>query len=359
MRVLVAGLGIQGSACLHALARRGVDAIGCDLHAPPHTHGSSHGRTRILRTAYYEHPLYVPLVHAALEGWRELEAQSGRTLFRATGVLNLGPDDGAVIRGVRASVAEHRIPHEALDAADVRRRFGLQAPAGTVGIFEPTAGVLAVDSCHEELLAGAIRAGAAIETHTPVTQFEEAGDRVVVRVPQGSAEFDALVLATGPWLAGTHAGRSLGLWVERQVIFWYAIEPPPAFLWEYAPDRMLYTVPGPGARMKAALHHDGARLETPGSEPREEDEGRIGPLLASLLPAARVPRDPQVCHYTNTADGHFIIDRLPGHERVWVVSACSGHGFKFAPAIGARLAGLLLDGEPAGPFAADRPALRA
>src|ERR671933_513532 len=109
---IVLGLGAMGSAAAYHLARRGRRVLGLDRFTPPHTLGSSHGQTRIIREAYFEHPLYVPLVQRAYELWAELERESGRTLFRQTGGLMIGPKDGVLVAGARQSAEEHGIPHE-------------------------------------------------------------------------------------------------------------------------------------------------------------------------------------------------------------------------------------------------------
>src|SRR2546426_5499554 len=105
--VIIAGLGAMGSAAAYHLARRGQRVLGLDRFAPPHALGSSHGQTRIIREAYFEHPLYVPLVQRAYELWLELERQAGRTLFRATGGLMLGKPDGPVVAGAKRSAKDH------------------------------------------------------------------------------------------------------------------------------------------------------------------------------------------------------------------------------------------------------------
>src|ERR671915_2059587 len=141
--VIVVGLGAMGSATLHQLARRGVRVLGIDQFAPPHTHGSTHGRSRIIREAYFEHPLYVPLVRRAYELWDELERESGRTLFHRTSGLMIGPARGALVAGARRSAEEHAVPHEMLTAIEVRRRWpAFDPPDEHVALVELRAGLL-------------------------------------------------------------------------------------------------------------------------------------------------------------------------------------------------------------------------
>src|SRR3989454_3543379 len=127
--VIIAGLGAMGSAAAYHLARRGQRVLGLDRFTPPHSLGSSHGQTRIIREAYFEHPLYVPLVQRAYDSWAELEREAGRTLMLQTGGLMIGRPDGLVVAGARCSAQEHRLPPEVLSPAEVRPRFpGLRPP---------------------------------------------------------------------------------------------------------------------------------------------------------------------------------------------------------------------------------------
>ena len=146
--VAVIGLGAMGSAAVHALARRGAHTLGLDRFSPPHALGSSHGETRIIREAYFEDPRYVPLVQRAYELWSDLERATGRTLMVRTGGLMIGREDGVLVRGARASADMHHLPHERLEATELRRRFPVLQPSDEmVAIWEPRAGVLFPEAC--------------------------------------------------------------------------------------------------------------------------------------------------------------------------------------------------------------------
>src|SRR5580693_5668642 len=155
--VIVAGLGAMGSAAAYHLAKAGRRVLGLDRFRPPHELGSSHGRTRIIREAYFENPLYVPLVHRAYELWRELEQQSGRQLLRQTGGLMIGAPNGVIVRGAQRSAEEHRLPHRVLSAADVGREFPtFHLDRDMVAVWEPRAGILSPElaiQTHLELAA--------------------------------------------------------------------------------------------------------------------------------------------------------------------------------------------------------------
>src|SRR6266852_7310358 len=126
--VIVVGLGAMGSASAFHMAQRGKKVLGLDRFRPPHAFGSSHGQTRIIREAYFEHPLYVPLVRRAYELWAALEIEAGRSLFRETGGLMIGKPDSAVVAGATRSAHEHSLPHEVFSAAEVRSRFPALQP---------------------------------------------------------------------------------------------------------------------------------------------------------------------------------------------------------------------------------------
>src|SRR4051812_40453126 len=140
--VIVAGLGAMGSAALFHLARRGRTVLGLDQFEPPHTLGSSHGETRVIREAYFEDPVYVPLVQRAYELWSELEKGSGAELYIKTGGLMIGARASTVVEGAIRSAAEHKLPHEILNAEEILRRFpGLRPDAEMLGVLEPRAGI--------------------------------------------------------------------------------------------------------------------------------------------------------------------------------------------------------------------------
>jgi sarcosine oxidase len=352
--VVVAGLGAMGSAAARTLARRGLRVVGLDRFRPPHTLGSSHGRSRIIREAYFEHPAYVPLVQRAYTLWHELEKESGRPLLRRTGGLMVGPPDGVLIEGARRSARTHGLPHEELSADEIRRRFpGFAPDPGTIGLLEPRAGVLFPEACVQAALDGAERAGAELRTDEEVTGWT--GEGHGVRVTSASETWSAahLVIAVGAWLP--RLAPDLPLAVERQVMYWFAPSAPALFapevcpiaLWEFGAGRLFYTLPDFGDGFKAAIHHDGEATDPDRvrREPTAEDEADIRAALAHFLPAAAgAVREARVCLYTNTPDQHFLIDRHPDHPRVLIVSPCSGHGFKFASAIGEVVADLVTEG---------------
>lgn len=354
--VAIAGLGAMGSSAAWQLAARGQRVIGFDRFHPPHAMGSSTGRSRIIREAYWEGPAYVPLVRRAYELWSELEAASGRTLLRATGGLVIGPEDGALVSGAIQSARLHHVPYEELTAAEVRRRFpALQPDDSLVGVLESHAGVLAPEDAIEAMLAEATRSGAALRYNEPVLSWGPAGDGVVVRTVHGEYTARRLVLAAGAWMAGDLTGLILPLTVQRQVMFW--VRPSgdrttflpaqlPVWLWETRTGETWYGFPDLGDGPKVARHYggDATSADAVDRTVTEADSAPVVSFLKSAIPGLDGPvTDARVCMYTNTPDEHFLLDRHPDCPAVLIASPCSGHGFKFAPTIGEILADLAMD----------------
>jgi sarcosine oxidase len=354
--VIVCGLGAMGAAALYELSRRGRRVVGIERFAPGHDRGSSHGATRIIRLAYWEHPSYVPLVRRAFELWRALEAAADRTLLHLTGVAEIGPPDGVLVRGTLASAQMHGLRHEVLAAADVMQRFpAFRLPDNYVGVVQPDGGFLEAEAALETFIALAKDAGAELRTGETVRAIEPRGGGV--RVVTDSAEFEAgaAILAAGAWTTSLLPALKLPLRATRQAMVWFAPRESelfapgrfPAFLSE-SRHGIHYGVPPFGAGIKVALHHHRSEVVDPDGYDRKVsvgDEELIRTALAEFLPAANGARvDAQTCLYTMTPDGDFLIDRVPGAPQVIVASPCSGHGFKFAPVIGEILADLATGG---------------
>ena len=355
--VIIVGLGAMGSAAAHHLARRGKRVLGLDRFAPPHAFGSSHGKTRIIREAYFEHPLYVPLIQRAYELWAELEIQSGRNLFQPTGGLMIGRPDSAVVTGALRSAKEHHLKFKLFSGAEVRRQFpGLRPSEEMVAVWEPRAGILFPESCIEAHLRLAREHGADLRFDEPVSGWEARAGGVRVVSAHGEYEAGQLVLTAGGWIKGLLPDLNLPFTVERQVQFWFEprnaapFQPArcPIHIWEYEPGRHFYGFPNLGEGVKAASHHEG-EIVSPDNIRRDvspaEVEG-MRRILRQFLPDADGPlRSAVVCMYTNTPDHHFFIDRHPECPQVLIASPCSGHGFKFSSAIGEVLADLVARGE--------------
>jgi sarcosine oxidase len=361
---IVVGLGAMGSAATFHVARRGKRVVGLEQFTLAHDRGSSHGRSRVTRQAYFENPAYVPLLRRANELWTQLQRDSGMRLLEITGGLMLGPPDGAVVEGTLASARMHGLPHEVLEAPEVRRRFpAFSLEDGKIGVLDKVAGVLFPEDCIRAHAAAATHAGAELRWQEPVVSWNATRDSVEVKTARGTYVAANLVLCAGPWMADLLPGLGVPLGVERNVLYWFrptsdlamfAPDKFPVFLIEYEPGKLFYGFPTLGDEgVKVARHHTGVFC-SPATIRREVDPDEICEargILERHLP--RVNGDllsATTCMYTNTPDGHFIIDRHPRHPNVILASPCSGHGFKFASVIGEVLADLACHGQTEHPI---------
>jgi sarcosine oxidase len=343
---LVIGTGAMGSATLYHLAQRGLRVIGIDAHDPPHTLGSTHGRSRIIREAYYEDPVYVPLVRHAYANWDSLAREARVDLFTPTGAMMIGAPGSELIEGTIASTREHSIPVEILDAPGIRSRFPLLAPSDwMVGVLEKNAGVLDPELCVSSHLTLARRHGAELRTHVSARSLELLSDGVRTHLEDGVIDARKIVLSAGAWASrlletiGVHAP----LTVERQTMHWFESAEPagpeqlPVVMIENERGTLFYAIPDVGGGVKAAIHHDGEIVDADSLDRAvaESDLRPVRDLASRFMPALGTTiRESAVCLYTNTPSRDFVIDRLPGASSVILVSACSGHGFKFSSAIG-------------------------
>ena len=354
--VIVIGCGAIGSAALQTFASAGLRVLGIDRYQPPHNRGSSHGQSRIIRQAYFEHPGYVPLLKRAYSGWRKLEMQVGETLLHQGGLLQVGPIDGFVIPGVMASATEHQLPIERIGAEEIEKRFpGFRAGNELVGLFEAQAGYLLLEQSIRAYLRSAQQAGGILHLEPEPARWQI--DGASVRVTAGKQNFfaDRLVLATGSWSGPLVATCGARLQVVRKHVHWICNESShyrvgsPVFFFE-TPEGDFYGFPQLDPRgIKVANHRGGEPVNDPDLLDKavdKEDRYRVESFLRNYLPAiSNHITDHQVCMYTRSPDDHFIVDRHPEHPQVALVAGLSGHGFKFAPVLAEAVCDLVLDRE--------------
>ena len=352
--VVVCGLGVMGSAALYALARRGVRVAGLDRFEQGHDRGSSHGETRIIRRGYFEHPSYVPLVERAYAGWRQIEAAAGRRLLHVTGIVETGPPHGVLMRGTLAAMKQHCVPHEQFSAVELMHRFpAFRIPNEYIAAFQGDGGFLEAEPALEALAALAQAAGAEIRRGETVRAIEPMARGVRVTTDRNEVEAGAAIVALGPWLKTLLPDLPAPLRVTRQVLAWFSprdaatLEDLPVFLME-SRHGIHYGFPRRASSIKVAKHHhadEAVHPETCDRTVSAADVALIRAALAAHLPAIDGPLvRTKTCLYTRTPDDDFIIDHLPGAPQVVIASPCSGHGFKFAPALGDILADLALAG---------------
>jgi sarcosine oxidase len=352
--VIVGGVGGMGSAAASHLACSGLRVLALERFAIGHTRGSSHGLSRIIRLAYFEHPSYVPLLRRAFELWRELQAGLDDPLLHVTGALDVGWSGSEVFDGSRRSCETHGLRHELLDAAGLVRRFPAWRVAhNTAAVFQPDGGFLVPERCVEAHVARAVAHGAAVHAEERILEWHAGGGKVQVRTDKGRYEAGQLVVAAGPWMPAVVPSLAGALTTERQVVGWFKTNRPAAFAPGAFPVFVLDADEGrfygfpesgvPGFKI-GKYHHRAERIdpETIDRQCRAEDEDVLRTAVARYFPAANGPLlRSDVCIFTNTPDEHFLIDRDPANREVLFVSPCSGHGFKFCSVVGEIVADLV------------------
>lgn len=354
----VIGLGAIGSATAAELVLRGHSVIGFDRYTPPHTMGSAHSDTRMIREAWYRGSPYVPLVRDAYRRWRNLEGSSGRTLLRTAGALMMGPEDGRAFAGSPLrSVAQPDTDYILLSVEEVVERYPwLRPDPRTVTVYEPGAAILSLEACLEAMLGAA--EGADLRFDEPVIEWSASASGVRVRTERGEYAARRLGIAAGAWAPQLLRGLSLPLEVERTVQYWFepagehtlALPDGPAWVWELEREGTWYGFPPTERGLKAGMHFQAGRRtdveridrEVGASETEDLRRlfGRHAPDVAGALAHA------SVCLYTNTPDEDFILDRHPDHPEAVLFAGGSGHAFKFAPVLGSLMADLLTDEPP-------------
>jgi sarcosine oxidase len=368
--VIVVGVGGMGSAAACELARRGRRVLALEQFAIGHDQGSSHGHTRIIRQAYYEHPDYVPLVRRAFARWYDLEQRQGIHLLTGCGCLSIGKRDSELILGVQRSAREHSLPIEDYSPLELRREFPqFQFDDEYVAVLERTAGFLYVEECVRAHVREAQRHGAVVRDNEPVKSWQATSAGVEIHTDRGRYSAAKLVLTSGPWAGQLLAARGARLSVMRQVPMWFGTRDDAAFRRDVFP---LYIADTPEGYFygfpvldqngaKVARHYGAPELNRPAEVTREivpADEEPLRGFLRDHLPGIDGPlRRTAVCIYTLTPDRHFVIDLHPDHRNVAIAAGFSGHGFKFASVVGEVLADLADTGRtdlPISMFRADR-----
>lgn len=355
---IVVGVGAMGSAALYQLAMRGQRVLGLEAFSSGHRLGSSHGESRIIRLAYYEHPNYVPLLHRAYALWADLERVSGEQLLRITGGLMIGAPDSALVSGARSSAVQHKLEHDILDAVEVRRRYpALHLAPDEVALFEPRAGIVSPEKCVAAHTRQACALGAEVHYEEPVESWTAASDgRLTISTSAARYSAQHVVFTCGAYTSKVLNDQRVQVRAERIPLFWLEPSEPelfapgrlPIYLWQQPNGDHFYGFPHlewPG--VKVARHHsrDWCDPNTVDRQVNAEDERRLRAVIAERLPALNGPvLSSMVCLYENSPDEHFLIDSLPDQPNIIFGAGFSGHGFKFASVVGEILADLVTDG---------------
>jgi sarcosine oxidase len=358
--VIVLGTGGVGSAVLWQLASRGLRVTGLDQYPPAHGYGSSHGQSRLIRKAYFEHPDYVPLLERAYRLWDTLGESAGRSdLFERCGLLQVGPPDGTIISGVLDSVRRHGLSVETPDAEEVSRAFPQYGvPPGSAAVFEQDAGFLRVEECVLACLDAAQKAGADLHTGVTVHGWRASGDGVELRTSGGTYHAGALVITGGAWAPQLLGDLGVPMVVRRKPLFWMEVTSGqhlleagcPCFFYD-RPGGQFYGFPelAAGEGVKIACHTGGEIVADPSLVDRAPDAvdlAKVRAFAAEWFPAfGGTLLKEKTCLYTMSPDEHFVIDRHPFHRHVVFAAGLSGHGYKFASVLGEILSDLLVDGK--------------
>ncbi len=355
---IVLGTGGVGSAALYHLAQRGAKVLGIDRFPPGHDRGSSHGETRVIRLAYFEHPDYVPLLQRAYTHWEAMEQTRPESLYVEAGILEMGREDGDILPGVLDAARLHNLEVEKLSGAEIEKRYkGLRVPEPLIGVYEARAGFLRVEACVKAYADEAVKHGAQLQTGETVLGWSPDGEGIMVETDHGRYRAGRLIVTAGAWAPQLLASLNVGFRVLRKPLLWYRTQTPDYRLDNGFPVWFLETDLGTiygfpeidEMGFKLAEHSSGTEVADPLQPDRSlwsDDRRPLEALIRAHFPG--VTSDCQhhaICMYTMSPDEHFVIDRHPEDPRVCFVAGLSGHGFKFASALGEIMSDLALDGE--------------
>jgi monomeric sarcosine oxidase len=353
--VIVVGGGTMGTAAAWALARRGLRALVLEQFSLPHEMGSHGGETRITRQAYAESPEYVPVVQRADQLWQELEEEHGEQIVVRCGGLELAAPGYRHASAARLAADEHNIPYEWLSPAEVNTRWpAFRVPEGWDALFSPTSGFVQNEPAIRNMAAAATRGGATILENSPVLDWGVDGASIWVETATGRHAAGAAIVTAGAWAPKLLAAAGLPLHVRRKTLWWQQVD----HLARYQPDRFpvfitdspageIYGFPIKGTPGLKMANPAGGVAVDPRAVDRSTHAGENQDCLelaARVLPGVQTAVvQSKVCLYTMTPDTDFIVDRHPENPRIAIGTGFSGHGFKFAPAIGELLAELIVD----------------
>ena len=322
--VVVVGAGVMGLATARALAQAGRDVVVCEQFELGHERGSSHGSSRIVRLSYPDER-WVRLAQETFPLWRKLETESGRRLLTLHGTLDLGDWEPN-----RDALAACGAPFEVLDAGQIEQRFGILADPGESGLLQADGGIV-----HADEAVAAFADGLDVREHVRVETVDEDGDGVTT----GGVRARVAVVTAGAWapkLVGVDATPTV-----ETVTYFDLGRPTPSVIDTTTGARHGYALASPGDSVKAGLHQSGRPVDPdePGV-PDRELSARTAAWVERRFPGSGPPRKTETCLYTIRENDEFLLER---RGRIVVGSPCSGHGFKFAPVVGQRLASLALE----------------
>jgi sarcosine oxidase len=335
---IVLGGGAWGSAATQHLATRKRRVLCLDRFRPPHTHGSTHGHSRLINSNAETSSHNLPLIKRSYELWRELERASGADLLHQVGYLFIGSPGSKRMERSLDSYGSEAVLHEVLSGSEIARRFPqFRLRPGEVGIFDPDAARLDPEACVTAALEIAARKGAVLRFDEPAVDWTAGESKVEVVTDRGRYEADKMVIALGAWTPQL-SRLSLPLWVERQVTVWYANNHEALSGFSFPaepPSTSIYGVPEAGGKIKVALHHGGPPTDPDSVSPvTEADLEAVGRLIRERVPHLTELIASATCMYTNSPDFQYVVGPHPFHGRVAILAGGSGRGFHQAQVVG-------------------------
>ena len=345
--VIIIGLGAMGSAASYYLSKNGVKVLGLDTYEPPHKLGSSHGHTRVIREAYHEGTSYVPIVKRAYELWNELDHEIEDKLILEYGGMYLG-DDGKYLSDAKKSAKKYDIPIKEFSSKEIKEKYNiLNPPNNFKGLLENRSGAVFPEKAISNFLSKSINNGSSHNYNEKVIGWGKQSKFYKVETDKNNYFAEKLIFSSGAWIKNLVPSLKLPVKIERQVLFWFdPIKDKDRFHYSNMPNTgwdldngmEFYTQPNiENKGFKVAMHHNGKFISENdlNRESNADDLSIVKNFLEEYIPLANGKLiDSRVCVYTNTPDFDFIIDFYPNDENIIICSPCSGHGFKFTPAIG-------------------------
>ncbi len=359
--VIVIGVGSMGASACYHLAKQGHRVLGLEQFGITHELGSHAGQSRIIRKAYGEATVYVPLLERAYQNWATLEAETETQVFFKTGMVYFGTSDSPFLQTVKQSSKQYNIPLNQLTEEECRKKYPqFHLPPDFERLEEPDAGFLTPERCILLLVQQALFHGTTIKTREKVIHWNYHKGNVTVTTDRDIYQAKKLVVTAGPWAKKLVPKLASKLTVTRQPLAWVQPKKWTAFAMEKFPcwlirndDHDFYGFPivpvgqfGGPLGLKLGMHHPGGEPTDPDKvdrTPRAKDEHALIQFLNEFIPDGyQNTLVMKTCLYTKTEDEHFIVDFLPGYDKdVVFATGFSGHGFKFVSVIGEVLADLI------------------
>ena len=354
--VIIIGLGAMGSATSMFLSHNGIKVIGFDSYSPPHEFGSSLGHTRVIREAYHEGTTYVPIVQRAYEIWLEMNENSKVPIIETYGGLLIGRKTGDIENALK-SANKYDIPIKKMTTDEISQKFSvLNPPKEYIGLLESRGGAVFVENSINHMLNTALNNGSIHKYNERVVRWSKKSNYYLVETNLGNYKAEKLVFSSGAWITKLLPTLKLPIKIERQVLFWFSPRKNPDKFksinmpnsgWDLDNGLSFYTMPNLENRgFKVAMHHNGEFVDpdTLIRESNDSDLKMVRGFLEEYIPDGNGELiDSKVCMYTDTPDQDFLIDSHPDDENIIICSPCSGHGFKFTPAIGEICSSLIIN----------------